>query len=332
MKTFFLQSSLSLIDVFFYPKILDLSHIGIMELPGIILEHMDKLSELFLNGNNFLAVPESLFAVGESLEYLHLSENPIESITDESFVGLTKLEKLNISALPDLKEIKKDSLKYLTSLEVLHCRGNKKLRNFDMENLRQLKHLRELDVSNNSLTSLEFGEILMSVDAGKLKEAEADLEKKYEDQFKKLRVLKLAGNPWSCDCSMMKSLSLFDHKAAYFNKSVINDEARCKTPHDLSSKLLYDLPIEYVCAAHEKQYSPKIPVYDPPQFLRPKSIMLTVFSVVGVVVLGVIIGFVIVCIQRRLKSSDEGYASSPIRYTTVRDSTISNIANSPYSP
>lgn len=300
-----------------------------MDLSDVIFEHMNQLNELFLSGNKFLTIPESLSAVGKSLEYLYLSENPIEVIDVESFVGLTKLEKLNISALPNLTAIKADSFKHLASLEVLHCRGNKKLSSFDMESLRMLKHLKELDVTNNALTSLDFGEIVLNEDSEKVGTL---TEKRYQDQFKKLRVLRLAGNPWNCDCSMMKSLSLFDHKAAFFNKSVNDDEARCETPTDLLSKLLYRLPDEFFCASNDKQKPLKIPVYDPPQFLRPKSIMLTVFSVVGVVILGIFIGFAIVCIKRRLKSNDEGFASSPIRYTTVRDSTVSNIANAPYHP
>ena len=243
---------------------------------------------------------------------------------------MAKLKKLNISHLTSLIEIKEDSFKHLVSLEILHCRSNPLLDSFAMEDLRRLKHLKELDLRSNALTSLDFGVLEMNKDVERIDESE-DEKKLFEDQFKKLRVLMLSGNPWNCDCSMMKSLSLFDHKAKYFQKSANNDEARCKTPSDLLSKLLYELPIDFVCAAHERQKSPRIPIYDPPQFLRPKSIMLSVFSVVGVIVLGVIIGFAIVCIKRRLKSNDTGYASSPIRYTTVRDSTISNVVNTHYS-
>lgn len=300
-----------------------------MELPSNMLEHLEKLRELFLGGNQFLTVPESLSFVGKSLEYLSLKENPIEVMTDESFVDLLKLKQLNISGMSVLTEIKENSLKHLTLLEVFHCRGNKKLNVFSMENLRELKHLKDLDVSNNALTILDFGNIELNKNTEDLDGKKFD--EKYEDQFKKLRILKLAGNPWNCDCSIMKSLSLFDHNARYFNKSVNNDEARCKTPSELASKNLYHLPQDYVCSTHAKPKEPKIPIYDPPQFLRPKSIMLTVFSVVGVVVLGVIIGFAIVCIKRRFKQSETGYTANPIRYTTVRDSTVSNIANSPYS-
>lgn len=312
-----------------------MSHAHLDELPKAIFENTKKLSELFVNGNNLTKVPESLAAIGDSLEYLHLSQNHIEAIDEASFENLSHLKFLNISSLPCLTEIKEDSFKSLNSLEGLYCHSNEKLASFDMEDLRLLKHLKELDLRLNALTSLDFGEVELNPDAEKLNETEGarDDEDRFEHQFKKLRVLRLAGNPWNCDCFMMKSLSLFNHSAQYFQKTANNDEARCKKPSDLSSKLLYDLPLEYVCATQGRQKPMKIPVYDPPQFLRPKSIMLTVFSVVGVVVLGIIIGFGIVCVKRRLKSNETGYSSSPIRYTHVnRDSTVSNIANSPYSP
>lgn len=257
----------------YYLKVLDLSHTGIMELPSSMLEHMGQLNELLLQGNKFLLVPDSIYVVSKSLRYLQLSENPIEVIDSSSFVGLSKLAKLNISALPHLVQIKADSLKHLTSLEVLNCSGNKKLVDFSLENLRRLKSLRELDVSDNALVTLDFDAVIESNIT-----TPTEIDKRHEGQFSKLRVLKLAGNPWNCDCAIMHSLSLFDHNATYFKKSFNQDEARCKTPYDLSSKLLYDLPEEYLCAADGKQRKPRIPIYDPPQFLRPKSIMLTVFS------------------------------------------------------
>lgn len=300
-----------------------------MELPRIIFEHMKKLSELNLYGNRLIAVPESLIAVAESLQFLHLGHNVIEIINEDSFVGLVELKQLNISAITTLKEITKNAFKDLISLEVLACHNNAQLSRFNLENLLDMKHLKEIDLSKNALTSLDFSENdLKQVSKGNdTKEAEHE----HHLHFQKLRVLKLFGNLWNCDCSLITGLAIFGHNETNLHQSLKTDEARCKTPYDLSSKLLYDLPIEYVCAKNARQKAPKIPLYDPPQFLRPKSIMLTVFSVVGVIVLGIIIGFAIVCIKRRLKPSESGFNASPIRYTTVRNSTISNVANAPYS-
>lgn len=40
-----------------------------------------------LSGNKFIAVPESLTLVGESLETLTFNNNSIEELNDDSFVG-----------------------------------------------------------------------------------------------------------------------------------------------------------------------------------------------------------------------------------------------------
>lgn len=267
---------------------LDLSHTGIMELPNSVLEHMENLHELFLNGNNFLTVPESLSFVGKTLEFFHIDENPIGTINNESFVELVKLKQLKISGMADLAVISKDSFKSMESLEVLHCYGNKKLSSFDMEDLPGLKHLRELDVSKNALTYLDFGDVEMSDHAAKMTEEEK--EEMHKGRFEKLKVLKLADNPWDCSCPLMNSLLFFNKKSPYFLKNVQNDEARCFKPKDLSSTLLYKLPDDFLCPQHQKQKAAKIPLYEAPQFLRPKSLMLTIISVVGVIVLGIVIG------------------------------------------
>lgn len=289
-----------------------------MELPVNILENKKNLREIFLNGNDFLSVPD-LSLVGESLEYLHLSDNNIEMMNSESFSGLSKLEQLNISNLPQLETIDAGTFSHLTTLEVLVCKGNKKLSSIFMDGLLDLVHLKELDLSNNKLTTVNFREF-----------EEIDKDEEKVEHFQHLHTLRLAGNPWNCDCKLIKALEYFNRNASYFKKTANNDEARCATPYDLLSKLLYELPLNYICIADHKVKPMKIPIYDPPQFLRPKSIMLTVFSVVVVVVVGVIIGFLVVCIKRRLKSNEGSDNSNPIRYTAVRDSTVSNIVNVPY--
>ena len=68
-------------------EILDLSHTNLEELPPGLFENLVKLSELFLNGNNFKKVPGSLSMLSQSLEYLHLNDNPIKIINAGSFAG-----------------------------------------------------------------------------------------------------------------------------------------------------------------------------------------------------------------------------------------------------
>lgn len=282
---------------------------------------MKHLSEINLIDNLFTDIPSSLSVIGSNLENLQFDKNSIEVINSQSFYGLEKIEKLSISFMDNLKSIEKESFAHLIMLEVLHCSENKKLTDMDLEDLLNLSNLKELDLSNNQLKTLNFGELI------EIEKSENST--KVKEYFKNLHSLKLSGNPWHCDCSMIKALEFFNHNTSYFNKAKKSDEARCKSPNELSSKLLYVLPFDFVCASDFKSKPLKIPVYDPPQFLRPKSIMLTVVSIVVVLVLGVIIGILIVCVTRRLKSSND-INSNPIRYSAVRSSTISNTINVPY--
>lgn len=67
--------------------------------------------------------------------------------------------------------------------------------------------------------------------------------------------------------------------------------------------------------------APIAAIYEPPKFLRPRSIVLSILSVCAVVVIGLVVGFGIICIKRKLRKSDLGFAA-PVRYTTVRNSTL----------
>ena len=52
-----------------------------------MFESLVKLSELYLNGNNFKKVPGSLSMLSQTLQYLHLNDNPIQVIYGASFSG-----------------------------------------------------------------------------------------------------------------------------------------------------------------------------------------------------------------------------------------------------
>lgn len=293
-----------------------MENVGISELRAELFQNMKHLSELFISENLFTDIPASLSNIRLSLELLCLNNNPIEVIHSTSFENLEKLEKLFLNNMQNLRSIENGSFMHLKSLEVLTCKENKNLVEMNLEDLLELIHLKELDISNNRLKTLNFGEM---VDIEHLENETIKV-----NYFENLHYLKLSGNPWHCDCSMIKALDFFNHNSTYFKKAEKSDEARCASPYDLYSKLLYILPFDYVCAADIKSKPMKIPVYEPPQFLRPKSIFLTIGSVVLVIVLGMITGILIVIISRRLKSN-RNIGSDPVRYSTVRNSTVSNV-------
>lgn len=282
---------------------LDFSYMGLSTIPDEIFQKKPKLRELLLQGNNFQSVPESLSLLGKSLKSLYVGVNPIEELTEQSFLGLTNLVHLNISFMPKLLEVKEHTFSQLKHLEMLISSDNPRMAKFDVESLRWLKSLRELHLSNCSLETLNIA-------------AKVDDENEEVD-FPKLRLLKLEHNPWHCDCRLLRTLLELEHhgRKGFYS----DDRARCTTPYDLSGILLSDLFQEPLCTMQEMKRTPRIPIYEPAPFLRPKSILLSVFSVIAVVIIGLAVGCAIVCIKKKLKQSDFGF-TTPVRYTTVRES------------
>lgn len=113
--------------------------------------------------------------------------------------------------------------------------------------------------------------------------------------------------------------NIFREQFMKFNCSKIVH--RCSTPYELTSDLLVDITIDKLCTVSNVK-KPREPGYDPPPFLRPRSILFSLISILIVVLIGLCIGFAIVLIKKKLKQNEVGF-SSPIRYTTVRNSTIS---------
>jgi hypothetical protein len=218
-----------------------------------------------------------------------------------------------------LTEIQDGVFKNLPGLENLFCHHNKKLSLFAMKDLRGLQHIKEIDLSYNALRTLDFG-YTFERDAELIKKnASAKYvsdEDKYKNQFKKLSALRLEGNPFHCDCTLLFGIQMFDPNSTYYKNNRLHDDAKCNTPFDLANKKIYALSDEYECDSEHRKV-PRIPIYEPPHFLRPKSIMITVLSIVSCVILGIIIGFIIVIIKRRMKKNNE---TAKVRYTTVRDS------------
>lgn len=97
---------------------------------------------------------------------------------------------------------------------------------------------------------------------------------------------------------------------------------RCATPYELATDLLEDLLVDpEKCLITNNRKQPRVLPYEPPAFLRPRSILISLLSVLGVVMIGLVIGLVIVFVKKKLQEKDIGFVS-PIRYTTVRNSTI----------
>ncbi|XP_055544344.1 carboxypeptidase N subunit 2-like isoform X2 [Wyeomyia smithii] len=294
---------------------LDLSYTELEDIPGRVFEKISNLRELLIHGNRFTTVPGSVALLKPTLISLYIGENPIQMLNDESFFDLDKLTHLNISGMTQLKDIDIGTFSGLKSLEVLTCSNNPMLSEFDLSDLKGLMRLRQLDLSNCGLQHLSLDETIPEHDDS------SDIA--HIEVFPKLRSVRLESNPWHCDCQLYESVESIRHILENEFDTASSTEARCETPADLTALPITELAEKSLCRAPLKKV-PKIPIYEPPAFLRPRSIVLSILSVGVVLLIGAIIGFIIVCIKRKLKNSDFGF-TSPVRYTTVRNSTTSTI-------
>ncbi|XP_053946573.1 leucine-rich repeat-containing protein 70 [Anastrepha ludens] len=287
---------------------LDLSHTAIKTLTMSLFKTLVNLRILNLSGNDLTRVPDKLQLIGRSLISLNLAENPIERLTEESFVGLKSLQRLNISYMPALKTVGKNAFTGLETLRRLYCAHNPRLQEFDVESLTHSCNLTNLDISHCALTSIS---LIRNVG----NDSSADLTA-LAKPWPHLHTFKTVGNPWFCDCALIQTMEYIGGQP----ESRQDMQARCDAPYFLAGVLLSNLTSPYICNLKiPKKY--KAIVEEPPRFLRKRYIVLTVITAAVVVSVGVLLGFVIAAIRRRLKRDDFGV--EPIRYTSVRSSNLS---------
>ncbi|XP_011188013.2 chondroadherin [Zeugodacus cucurbitae] len=286
---------------------LDLSHTAIKNVSMSIFKSLVNLRILNLAGNELTSVPDKLQLIGRSLISLNLAQNPIERFTEESFIGLKSLQNLNISYMPILKTVGKSVFTRLETLRRLDCAHNPKLVEFDMESLLHSSNLTDLDISYCALTAIS---LIVNV-TDKSKTNISSLAKPWTH----LHTFVTSGNPWHCNCSLIQTMEYIGAQ-----HSNMDTPARCNTPYFLAGSIIPNLTSEEICSL---KIPSKIKVVEeePPRFLRKRYIMLSVVTAAVVVSIGVMLGFAIAAIRRRLKRDDFGI--EPIRYTSVRSSNLS---------
>ncbi len=87
---------------FFEDKLiwLDLSNLGIEELPEQIFDHLTNLQELKLFKNEISSLPRGIFDNLTELTELHLKDNKITQITRTQFTQQGKLQRLFLMGNP----------------------------------------------------------------------------------------------------------------------------------------------------------------------------------------------------------------------------------------
>ncbi|XP_076250172.1 uncharacterized protein LOC143190010 [Rhynchophorus ferrugineus] len=126
-------------------KKLNLSNNNISSLMEKIFERTTLLEELDLSGNEISSISgySAIWAFLRNLRSLNISDNPIEAISNDDFVGLNKLRQFSLHSLDRCSKIEKSAFKALPNLIELNMYDYPKLGYLDVNGLLQTMPLLE---------------------------------------------------------------------------------------------------------------------------------------------------------------------------------------------
>ncbi|XP_047990532.1 protein slit-like [Leguminivora glycinivorella] len=204
-------------------KDISMSGINLNIVPDNFFLEVYDLRRLTISNNNLT----DIFEIPFTLEYLDLSDNPIEEISSEDFdlpaLKVLKLNNLGITEVPDYV------FTDLHGLKKLELERNKNLTEFSM-----LSFGREVLEDADDFTLEE-----LSLSGSRIRR----LGERLAEPFGQLVKLDLQGNPWVCDCNIVWLKRLQIPERDY-------DHLRCRSPRPLYNARVFELPDSYfVCAS-----------------------------------------------------------------------------------
>lgn len=206
---------------------------------------LDQLTDLYLSGNEVEFVEAMVFNNLPNLQRLDLSNNHILNISQDVFPDDSKLQLLNLSrcfhnhSTMDgvLDFLHKGNLAQLTVLDL----SNNDLVILPDNTLTNLSSLASLKLQNSSIISLQNGTLkeppLQDLDLRDNSLRELTPSMQTEFNLKPGLRIRLAGNPWRCDCFM-------DETQAWLRNSTQVVDAQnlsCVDPVALRGHLLLQL-------------------------------------------------------------------------------------------
>lgn len=207
--------------------VLNLRRNGITILKANDFQELRNLRSLALNNNDIGQIEVGSFSQLLALKELDLSDNPIKALTVNALSGPSNLAKLRMSGLTSLQEKSQQQgdmafpVQTPERLIVLDVQRSPVLARqllTDDAALSACKSLLELNLSETNLTALR-----------------SDLPY----LLPQLRVLRLAGNDWSCTEDLYwLGQWLREHKEQTYNPEL----SQCVAPEELSGTYLRDLP------------------------------------------------------------------------------------------
>jgi len=271
----------------------NLPSLSILSLSGNTIERVhdrgfssvSSVRTLDLSDNHLYQVPTQALQSFHKLEELYLGQNKFSIIDSGAFRGLHKLRSIDISGCQELIEITEDALSDNQDLETIKIASNRKLNLLHPSSLGPLTGLRNLDLSNNALTS-------MSPSLA---------------PWMSLTSVDLSGNPWTCDCDnfFLKNVILSSVNGSNASIRVV----RCWNPPSLR-----DQDLAYLNLDCEAVHSPNTD-----HITTTSHSVVILAMVISVVVVSVILvsALLVFVSRKRVKSclkrlEGEGHSRVPV--------------------
>ncbi|XP_037622315.1 leucine-rich repeat and transmembrane domain-containing protein 2-like [Sebastes umbrosus] len=225
-----------------YGNTTDCSAVGLLSLTPILTQ-LDQDSLILRLPQNNLSSLGTAELSNLSLELLDLSQNHFSSLQPGAFTGLSSMRFLNLSA--NYLGVRLVTSDPNNSTEVLlGLNGSQGSAGLSKEAFRGLWRLRGLDLSSNGLLWLPKGLLdglqrlaWLSVASNRL----VALDRVTFEPLVGLQQLRLAGNPWECDCKL-RDFKHWMEWLIYRDGQV--DAMQCSLPGDLKGRDIRSVPAE----------------------------------------------------------------------------------------
>lgn len=215
------------------------------------LQNMPRLQRIILSDNSIDFIEPDRFTQAMYLVTLDLSRNTFRNLDEKIFKNSLNLKLVNMSRtyidemIPfqsksllildltncEIRQIKWDSLKGMSKLQILYLSGNQ-IKEIPL-NITSTSLLK-LDLSNNRLSTLKnttFFKVPNLQSLNLIGNRLVHLE--FYSSFRGIRTFFVGDNPWRCECENRG----FENMFKYLNE--INSDvegARCQTPQNLEGK------------------------------------------------------------------------------------------------
>uniref|UniRef100_A0A667XDH6 Leucine-rich repeat, immunoglobulin-like domain and transmembrane domain-containing protein 1 n=1 Tax=Myripristis murdjan TaxID=586833 RepID=A0A667XDH6_9TELE len=164
-----------------------------------------------------------------SLEFLWMSFNSLNSLNVDSFRGLYNLNELRLDG-NSLTSFPWESLSDMPNLRLLDLHNNK-ISAIPIEATMYIKNITYLDLSSNSLATIPAEVLTMWLSV-----------KPSQDVDSSKLILGLHDNPWMCDCRLYDLVQF--QKSPSSSVALIDTRLRCADPESLSGVLFTEAELQ----------------------------------------------------------------------------------------